>query len=40
MSSHNDQTAQDNGDSKADAIAAVAVLVIVVTAVVYWLSQF
>jgi hypothetical protein len=30
---------QDNsGDSKADAIAVVAVLLIVMTAVVYWLS--
>lgn len=40
MSSHNDQTAQDNsnGDSKADAIAAVAVLSIIIVTVVYWLS--
>lgn len=36
----NDQDPYANDDSKADAIAAVAVLVIVVTAVVYWLSQF
>jgi len=31
---------QEGVDSKADAIAAVAVLLIVVTAVVYWLSRF
>ncbi len=28
----------NNGDSQADAIAAVAVLLIAMTAVVYWLS--
>jgi hypothetical protein len=33
-------TPQEGVDSKADAIAAVAVLLIVVTAVVYWLSRF
>ena len=37
---NNDQDPFANDDSKADAIAAIAVLVIVVTAVVYWLSQF
>jgi diacylglycerol kinase len=30
----------NDDDSKADALAAVAVLIIVVTAVVYWLSRF
>ena len=30
----------DNGDSTADAIAAVAVITIIVVAVVYWLSSF
>jgi hypothetical protein len=33
-------TPQESVDSKADAIAAVAILFIVVTAVVYWLSRF
>ena len=31
---------QDNDDSKADAIAIVAILAIVLAAVVYWLSGF
>ena len=31
---------QDNDDSKADAIAATAILLIVIAAVVYWLSRF
>jgi len=29
---------QNNGDAKADALAAVAVVLIVVTGVIYWLS--
>jgi len=33
-------TPQESVDSKADALAAVAILLIVVTAVVYWLSRF
>jgi hypothetical protein len=31
---------QDNDDSKADAIAVVSILAIVLAAVVYWLSRF
>lgn len=38
MSSDNNQVDYSNGDSKADAIATVAVLSIIVVAVVYWLS--
>ena len=40
MSNHNDQTAEEsnNGDSKADAIATVAILSIIIVTVVYWLS--
>jgi hypothetical protein len=40
MSSDNNQTTQDfsAADSKADAIAAVAVLSIIIVAVVYWLA--
>jgi hypothetical protein len=40
MSSDNNQAADDFSyeDSKADAIAAVAVLTIIVVTVVYWLS--
>jgi hypothetical protein len=30
----------DNGDSTADAIAAVAVIAIIVAATVFWLSSF
>jgi len=33
-------TPQESNDSTADAIAAVAILLIIVTAVVYWLSGF
>lgn len=33
-----DSNNQDHGDSKADAIASVVVIFVVVTAVVYWLS--
>jgi hypothetical protein len=29
---------QDDGDGKADAIAAIAVVLILVTGVIYWLS--
>jgi hypothetical protein len=36
MSNQPDQN--DNGDAKADAIASVAIILIVLTAVVYWLS--
>ncbi len=40
MSSDNNQTTQDfsAADSKADAIAAIAVLSIIIVAVVYWLA--
>jgi hypothetical protein len=38
MSDENDPYAE--ADSKADAIAVTTMLLIVVTAVVYWLSQF
>lgn len=31
---------QDNEDSKADAIAIVSILAIVLAAVIYWLSRF
>jgi hypothetical protein len=33
-----DSNNQDSGDSTADAIAVVAVVIIVMTAVIYWLS--
>tara|TARA_B100000768_G_scaffold152610_1_gene148369 strand:- start:652 stop:768 length:117 start_codon:yes stop_codon:yes gene_type:complete len=37
----NDENSRlDNEDSKADAIAATAILLIVIAAVVYWLSRF
>ena len=35
----NDTNNQSSGDSKADAIAAIAVVVIVLAAVVYWVSS-
>jgi diacylglycerol kinase len=40
MSSDNDQTTQNysTADSKADAIAAVAILSIIIVTVVYWLT--
>jgi hypothetical protein len=40
MSSDNNQTPQDysSEDSKADAIAAVVVLSIIIVTVIYWLS--
>ena len=34
-----DSNNHDNGDSKADAIASVVIICVVVTAVVYWLSS-
>ena len=34
-----DSTNHDDGDSKADAIASVVIICVVVTAVVYWLSS-
>jgi hypothetical protein len=42
MSSDNNQSVQDlesSADSRADAIAAVAVLTIVIVTAVYWLSS-
>ncbi|MDG1307176.1 MAG: hypothetical protein P8P22_03425 [Porticoccaceae bacterium] len=42
MSSDNNQSVQDlesSSDSRADAIAAVAVLTIVIVTAVYWLSS-
>jgi hypothetical protein len=33
-----DNNHQDNGDSKADALAAIVVIFVAVTAVVYWLA--
>jgi len=38
MSSDNNQTDYSSSDSKADAIAAVAILSIIIVTVVYWLS--
>lgn len=35
-----DTNNQSSGDSKADAIAAIATVLIVLTAVVYWVSSY
>ncbi len=35
-----DTNNQNSGDSKADAIAAIATVLIVLTAVVYWVSSY
>lgn len=35
-----DSNNQASSDSKADAIAAIAVVIIVLTAVVYWVSSY